>query len=153
MFLLGVLGEVDAAVGGFVGEEEGQGPRWGDVKGGAGDDGGAAVSVGEEMDVAVAGEEMGVAVARGDVIVEEAREEKVKKRKARGEMGVAVARGDVIFEEERQDKVTVARKKKKARGDEFDAIFGALENKPPAKRAKKKRKVKGDEFDDIFGGL
>lgn len=137
VFLLGVLGEVDDAVGRFVVEDEGQ-------------QGGAGVSVGEEMDVVVTGEEMGVAVGRG-------------------EMGMAVARGDVV-EEERQDKVGVARKKKKAsgdefdeettvkrkkkaRGDEFDDIFGALEGNPPAKRVKKKKKAKGDEFDDIFGGL
>jgi hypothetical protein len=133
VFLLGVLGEVDAAVGGYVSEgqqqqqqqqggedaDKGDEPRQG-VKEAATDDGGAREETG------LAGEEMGVAVARGHVIVEEEREGKV---------------------------AVVEQKKKKARGDEFDDIFGALETKPPAKRAKKKRKVKGDEFDDIFGGL
>lgn len=156
VFLLGVLGEVDAAVGLFVGAEGKQRER----ETASADDGGAAVPVGEEMDVAAKEEEMGVAVVRG-------------------EMGVAVARGGTIIEEEREEKVNVVKKKKKARGDEFDDIFGALEGKllakrlkrekargdgvddvfgvlagtAPAKRAKKKRKVNGDEFDDIFGGL
>lgn len=131
VFLLGVLGEVDAAVGRFVAEDEGQ-QGGGEIA--SADDAVAAVPVGEEeIDVAVTGEEMGVAVVRG-------------------EMGTAVARGNVV-EEEREEKVTVVKKKKKARGDEFDDIFGALEGNPPAKRVKKKKKAKGDEFDDIFGGL
>lgn len=165
VFLLGVLGEVDAAVGLFVGAEGKQRER----ETASADDGGGAVPVGEEMDVAAKEEEMGVAVVRGEMGVAVVREE----------MGVAVARGGTIIEEEREEKVNVVKKKKKARGDEFDDIFGALEGKllakrlkrekargdgvddvfgvlagtAPAKRAKKKRKVNGDEFDDIFGGL
>lgn len=156
VFLFGVLGEVDAAVGLFMGAEGKQRER----ETASADDGGGAVPVGEEMDVAAKEEEMGVAVVRE-------------------EMGVTVARGGTIIEEEREEKVNVVKKKKKARGDEFDDIFGALEGKllakrlkrekargdgvddvfgvlagtAPAKRAKKKRKGNGDEFDDIFGGL
>ena len=118
-----MLGEVDAAVGGFAVDE--------------------SIQRGEEE----AADDRG-AVRQG---VEEAGTDESM---AVEEMGVAVARGDVIVEEEREDKVAVVKqRKKKARGDEFDDIFGALESKPPAKRAKKKKKAKGDEFDDIFGGL
>jgi hypothetical protein len=41
-------------------------------------------------------------------------------------------------------------KKKKARTDEFDDIFGSFDD---AKKPKKKKRKKVDEFDDIFGGL
>ena len=48
------------------------------------------------------------------------------------------------------------KKKKKARenagGDEFDDIFGSLDD-GKSKKPKKKKRKKGDEFDDIFGGL
>ncbi|KAH6627670.1 hypothetical protein F5144DRAFT_280813 [Chaetomium tenue] len=49
----------------------------------------------------------------------------------------------------------LSQKKKKTRdagGDEFDDIFGSLDD-GKSKKPKKKKRKKGDEFDDIFGGL
>lgn len=54
------------------------------------------------------------------------------------------------------DKASLLQKKKKVRentgGDEFDNIFGSLDD-GKSKKPKKKKRKKGDEFDDIFGGL
>jgi hypothetical protein len=57
------------------------------------------------------------------------------------------------------DKARLQEKKKKkkktredAGGDEFDDIFGSLDD-GKSKKPKKKKRKKGDEFDDIFGGL
>ncbi|EAQ89003.1 hypothetical protein CHGG_05622 [Chaetomium globosum CBS 148.51] len=54
------------------------------------------------------------------------------------------------------DKARLQQKKKKTRedagGDEFDDIFGSLDD-GKSKKPKRKKRKKGDEFDDIFGGL
>lgn len=59
--------------------------------------------------------------------------------------------------EKARDAKSTEKKPRKAKkavggGDEFDDIFGSLDNKSTKPKKKKKAK-KGDEFDDIFGEL
>ncbi|KAL1838843.1 hypothetical protein VTJ49DRAFT_2166 [Mycothermus thermophilus] len=58
-------------------------------------------------------------------------------------------------EPEPDPKPKVKKKKKAAAagGDEFDDIFGGLDNDDDRPKKKKKKWKKADEFDDIFGGL
>ncbi|KAK3374965.1 hypothetical protein B0H63DRAFT_481405 [Podospora didyma] len=120
----------------------------------------------KDIDMPDIAEDIGVAVSREDLLVStrgnapsppsslpsRGSNNNPPPKKEKEPNNTIITTTDTTTKKDEEPPVAEKRKKKKG-GDEFDDIFGSLEEDKPRKKKKKKKAGGGDEFDDIFGGL
>ncbi|KAH8895144.1 hypothetical protein GQ53DRAFT_820771 [Thozetella sp. PMI_491] len=108
----------------------------------------AGSSLAQDAIPQIAPEDIGVAVPRDPATTEDQPTKPSLEPRA---VGIKDPAGEEAKETDSTRSASKKQKKKKQKdGDEFDALFDALE---PKKVPKKKKKRKADEFDDLFGSL